>query len=319
MTDNGPLLRLENVYKRYSLPGSRTLRAVNGVDLEIRAGECLSIVGESGSGKSTLVRMAARVEPVTEGRILFSGEPVEHLQGAGLRGLRRKIQVIFQDPISVFSPRMKIGEFLREPLVNYGIVSRKEAGKAAVYLLETVGLDSGYIGRYPHELSGGELQRVAIVRAMAVDPLLLICDEPTSALDVTIQERVIELLNKLRRDSGAAMMFISHDLALVSGFSDRIAVMFLGYLVESFPGASLGQGAKHPYTQALLRSVFTIGQDRGDEIEVLRGETPSPTEPIAGCPFASRCPYSGELCEKEKPPLREVGPGHYAACFFIGG
>jgi len=311
-----PLLKVTDVHKRFNLPGNQILRAVNGVSLELSAGECLAIVGESGCGKSTLTRLIARVEPVSEGDIYFAGESVKGLRGEQLRALRRKMQIIFQDPISEFSPRMKIGEFLREPFLNYGIFSKKDAAEKALSLLESVDLSGDFIDRYPHQLSGGELQRVAIARATALDPLLLICDEPTSALDVSIQERIIDLLGDLRISSDIAMLFISHDLTLVSQFSDRIAVMYLGYILEQFPSRALS-GARHPYTKALYQSTFRIDGERGNEIEALGGETPSAIELPAGCPFYLRCPVSDDVCNQSLPPLRELAPGRLVRCFQV--
>ncbi|MCL1805205.1 MAG: ABC transporter ATP-binding protein [Clostridiales bacterium] len=309
-----PLLKLTNVHKRFYLPGRQILRAVNGVSLELAAGECLAIVGESGCGKSTLARLIARVEPVSEGEIHFAGEPIMGLRGDSLRALRRKMQIIFQDPISEFSPRMKIGEFLREPFLNFSLLSKKDAGEKALSLLASVDLSESFAQRYPHQLSGGELQRVAIARAIALDPLLLICDEPTSALDVSIQERIVRLLGDLRQSSDISLLFISHDLTLVSQLSDRIAVMYLGYVLEQFPSPMLVGGARHPYTKALYASTFRVEAERGQGIEVLGGETPSAIDLPAGCPFRLRCPEAEPACGQSVPPLREISPGHFAAC-----
>ena len=309
-----PLLQVEDVYKEFLLPDKRVLHAVNGVSLRLDAGECLAVVGESGCGKSTLARMIARAETVTKGSVRFGGEPIERLGGEPLRQLRRKMQIIFQDPAGAFSPRMKIGVFLREPFVNYHILPRKEADDRARDLLKSVGLPEDFAGRYPHQLSGGELQRVAIVRAMALHPSLLICDEPTSALDVTIQRHIVALLSAMRREYGVSLLFISHDLALVSSFSERVVVMYLGRVVESLPGARLNGEATHPYTKALLQSVFTMEKDRRDPIRIPDGEAPDPIDMPAGCPFCPRCPVSEQRCREETPPLREIAPGHMTAC-----
>jgi oligopeptide/dipeptide ABC transporter ATP-binding protein len=311
---DGTLLRLDNVYKHFHLPGNQILWAVNGVSFKLNAGECLAVVGESGCGKSTLARMIARVEPISEGTIYFDKESINLFRGRELRALRRKMQIIFQDPISVFSPRMKIGEFLREPFINYGILSKKGAREKAREILEDVGLSADYLERFPHQLSGGELQRVAITRAMALNPLLLICDEPTSALDVSIQKRIIDLLYNLRLDSGVAMLFISHDLAVVNHFSDRIMVMYLGYVMEEMPSSHLSSVARHPYTKALLQAAFSITKERDKMIVPLSGETPSAINLPPGCPFRQRCTAAKELCSQDIPPLREVGPGHFVAC-----
>ena len=315
---NETLLQIQDIHKRFELPGKKILYAVNGVNLELRTGECLAIVGESGCGKSTLARMIARVEPITRGTVRFEGKSIESLRGEPLRQLRRKMQIIFQEPSLAFSPRMRIGEFLREPFVNYHIHAKKEANEKARQLLYSVELPEEFMRRYPHQLSGGELQRVAIARAMALNPMLLICDEPTSALDVSIQQRIIALLGSMRREYGVSMLFISHDLALVSSFSERIAVMYLGYILESMPAKQLNFEARHPYTQALLQSIFYMGKERGEEIHELEGEPPNPIELPLGCPFSQRCPVADEYCCQNAPQLLEVAPGHLVACHKYG-
>jgi len=314
-----PLLALSDVHKHYYLPKKQVLRAVNGVSLELSAGECLAVVGESGCGKSTLARMVAGVEPATTGEILFEGRSVKGLKGESLRELRRKTQMIFQDPISIFSPRMRIGEFLREPYLNYRIASKKEAAEKALFLLESVELSGDFLSRYPHELSGGELQRVAIARALALSPPLLICDEPTSALDVSIQERIVGLLEAYLRRRDIAMLFISHDLALVSHFCDRILVMYLGYVMEEFPRAMLNGGTRHPYTKGLIDSVFSVDMEQGKEIEGISGETPSAIDLPPGCPYGPRCPQASAVCGQDVPVLKEVAPGHKVACVLADG
>ena len=312
-----PLLQVQNVYKEYPLPGKRVLHAVNGVSLNIGAGECLAVVGESGCGKSTLARMITRVEPVTKGRVCFQGIAIETLRGEALRQLRKQMQMIFQNPSAAFSPRMKIGSYLREPFINHHLLSRKDAGDKTRQLLRSVGLPEDYVNRYPHQLSGGELQRVAIIRAMALQPLLLICDEPTSSLDVSIQQRIIALLDHMRQEYSVSILFISHDLALVNHFSERIVVMYLGFIVESMPSVRLGREAKHPYTRALLQAVFQQGKNRNEKIHVLDGEPPNPIDLSPGCPFRPRCPHPQEQCREIMPLLREIAPGHQAACHVV--
>ena len=311
---NSPLLQVQEVHKRFILPGKRVLRAVNGVSLALGAGECLAVVGESGCGKSTLARMIALIEPASAGAIRFAGDPIESLRGEPLRQLRRKIQIIFQDPSSSFSPRMRIGAYLCEPYINYERLPKKEAEGEARRLLASVGLPEDFVSRYPHQLSGGEQQRVVIARAMALNPLLLICDEPTSALDVSIQKHIMALLDRIRRTHEVSMLFISHDLTLVSGFSERIVVMYLGYILESLPGAGLGEHAAHPYTRALLQSVFHMDKKQNEEIAALEGEPTDPMDLPPGCPFCPRCDQAGDRCLQEMPPLREVAPGHKIAC-----
>ena len=313
-----PLLQVQDVYKEFPLPGKQVLHAVNGVSLRLDAGECLAVVGESGCGKSTLARMIARVETVTRGTICFQGTPIETLGGEALRQLRKSVQIIFQDPAGAFSPRMKIGSFLREPFVNYHILPRRDIGERIRSLLNSVDLPEDFADRYPHQLSGGELQRVAIARAMSLHPALLICDEPTSALDVSIQQHIVALLSHLRREYSVSMLFISHDLALINRFSDRVAVMYLGHIVESLPGADLVAAAKHPYTGALLQAIFHLEKDRRKAIRVPDGEPPDPIDLPVGCPFCPRCPVSEQRCREEAPPLREIAPGHTAACHLVG-
>ena len=252
------VLELEQVVKKYPVFGGE-LTAVNGVSITVRQGETVAIVGESGCGKSTLVRMTAGIEPVTEGRIRVLGKevssPGKQLSRQEWQKLRREVQLVLQNPSGAVSPRMRIGRFMREPFVNWHLCSREQMDSKIEALLERVELDTTVLGKFPHQLSGGELQRVVIARALAVSPSLLICDEPTSALDVSVQAQVIDLLERLRREQGMAMLFISHDLALMGNFADRIVVMYLGNIVEELPASQLRQ-AVHPYTKALLDAVF---------------------------------------------------------------
>jgi oligopeptide/dipeptide ABC transporter ATP-binding protein len=308
------ILRVESVSKRFLLPGNRALRAVNEVSLELYPRECLSIVGESGCGKSTLAKMITMVTPVSDGKIFFQGIPIEHSKGEALRQIRRKMQIIFQDPMSAFSPRMRIGDFLCEPFINYRIMGKRDAIQHARALLSSVELPVSFIGRYPHQLSGGELQRVAIARAMALNPLVLVCDEPTSALDVSIQEQIIGLLDGLRREHGVSILFISHDLALVHNFSDRVMVMYLGHVLEIMKSSELADKAAHPYTRALLRATLGLDKNRDVKIETLKGDPPSPVDLPPGCPFSSRCSIAGDICHYELPPLLRQEEGHCVAC-----
>ena len=258
--------------------------------------------------------MIARIEPVTQGTIRFDGDTIDSLAGEQLRLLGQKMQIIFQEPLTSFSPRMKIGTFLQEPFINYNNLSKKEASNKAAQLLESVELPVDYINRYPHQLSGGEQQRVVIARAIALNPLLLICDEPSSALDVSIQKRVLDMLDNMRRKNNIAMLFISHDLALVSAYCDWIVVMYLGHILESAPAKTFSREAEHPYTQMLLQSVFHMSKEQGEPIPLLEGEPPSPTIITHGCPFSSRCSYTEERCIHVTPALHEITPGHMVAC-----
>lgn len=314
MDNEKELLRLEDVRKEYGLKSGGSLKAVNGVTLSIAKGECVAVVGESGCGKSTLAKLAARIEPPTSGRICFDGADITGIRGERLRGFRRQVQVIFQDPVSVFSPRMKIGSFLMEPWINFEKYSRREAKRQALYALERVGLDPSFFSKLPHQLSGGELQRVAIARAIALHPELLICDEATSALDVSVQKQILELLQEHQAEAGCAFLFISHDLALAERFGNRVAVMYLGEVVEILEGGALKAQAAHPYTTALLESVFSIHDSQGKSIPILPGEPPSPIHLPEGCAFCARCRYAGEICRREKPKLQAVGALHQVAC-----
>ena len=261
--------------------------------------------------------MLARVDPLTKGTISFMDEDIGTLRGDPLRQLRRKIQLIFQNPYGAFNPRMKIGAFLREPFINYHIISRKEMTEKTELLLESVGLSGDLASRYPHQLSGGELQRVAIARAMSLNPLLLICDEPTSALDVSIQRHITDLLQQIRLRSGVSMIFISHDLALIGNICEHVAVMYSGQIVESLPGAHLYRDARHPYTRLLLQSIIRLEEKLDEVIMIPGGESPNHIDLPQGCPFRPRCPVSVTQCKQNKPPMREISPGHCVACYAV--
>ena len=292
--------------------GIRELHAVRSVSLSVQRGEAVAVVGESGCGKSTLARMAAGILPVSGGKVWLLGQETGNFSRSQWRECWKVVQMVFQNPSGIISPRMKIGTFLREPFRNFFLCPRQETGGQVSRLLEKVGLDDSFLHKYPHQLSGGELQRVAIARALAVHPALLICDEPTSALDAAIQAQIIGLLQKLRQEENIAVLFISHDLALVQHFADRILVMYLGEVVEELPADGL-KDALHPYTRALIGSVFRL--DSRAEIRPLEGEPPSPFDLPEGCPFYSRCPVRQERCAREHPQLTLCGERHRAACF----
>lgn len=312
-----PVLQLKQLNKSYRLKDGRTLRSVRDMDLFINRGECLAVVGESGCGKSTLARLILHLEPPDSGKIFYNGVQVNHLKKHDFQEYRRQVQMVFQDPAGVFSPRMKIGRFLMEPWLNYEKKSRREAKEMAVYALKRFGLPESYIEKYPHQLSGGELQRVAIARAIAIHPQLLICDEATSALDVSVQKQVIGLLREHQKEAGISILFISHDLALAENLGDRIAVMYLGEIVELMGGRHLRLNAKHPYTQALLNSVFSLHDEPNAEISTLDGEPPDPADEYPGCTFCQRCSRAEPECSRKRPQLMEVEPGHWAACFAL--
>lgn len=317
MQDKKLLLEIEHVDKLFPVK-KRQLHAVSDVSFTLCRGESLGLLGESGCGKSTLARMIAGSLPVSSGSMKLNGIDYSALKGREKRAFRRNIQMVFQDPLSSFSPRMKIGTYLCEPRINYDKVSKETAMKEAAELLGQVGLPEEFLSRYPHELSGGQLQRVAIARAIAISPDLLICDEATGALDVSIQNQIAQLLVKLVEERDIGMLFIGHDPALVRSVTQRIAVMYLGRVVEMIDSEVLETDCVHPYTKALLGAIFDVYCSQEEDIDLLQGEPPSPLSLQEGCPFAQRCPIASELCRRQVPPLREAGAeGHMAACFNV--
>jgi len=322
MTD-APLLEVRQLVKEFHvrtglLGGTAgVIRAVDGVSFTIRRGETLGLVGESGCGKTTTGRCILQLERPTSGAILFEGQDLTALDETALRAFRRRIQVIFQDPYSSLNPRMTVGQILAEPLAVHGIVPDRHARAARVQdLLRHVGLLPQHAHRYPHQLSGGQRQRVGIARALAMEPALIICDEPVSALDVSIQAQIINLLEDLQAEFGLTYLFIAHDLSVVRHISDRVAVMYLGRIVELADRKSLYDEPLHPYTRALLSAVPIPDPEleASRERTVLRGEVPSPLHPPSGCVFHPRCPVAVARCRDEVPELREIKPGHWAAC-----
>jgi oligopeptide transport system ATP-binding protein len=323
MTDDAPLLEVRNLVKHFHVGGGLfsgapgVVRAVDGVSFAIRRGETLGLVGESGCGKTTTGRCILQLERPTSGEIVFEGQDLTKLDGAALRRARRRIQVIFQDPYSSLNPRMTIGQILAEPLAVHGIVPEGAARAARVgELLRHVGLLPQHAGRFPHQLSGGQRQRVGVARALAMEPTLIVCDEPVSALDVSIQAQIVNLLEDLQRELGLTYLFIAHDLSVVRHISDRVVVMYLGKIVEITDRQALYEDPLHPYTKALLSAVPIPDPEveaRREHI-VLGGEVPSPLNPPTGCVFHPRCPVAVDRCRDEVPELREIKPGHRAAC-----
>ena len=318
-----PILEVRHLVKHFALgggllgKGQGVVRAVDDVSFAIPSGGTLGLVGESGCGKTTTGRAILQLDRPTSGQVLFEGRDLATLDEAGLRSMRRRMQVIFQDPYSSLNPRMTVGQMIAEPLAVHRIVRDAGARAARVrQLLERVGLLPQHAARYPHELSGGQRQRVGIARALAMEPSLIVCDEPVSALDVSIQAQIINLLEDLQRELGLTYLFIAHDLAVVRHISDRIAVMYLGKIVEIAERRELYENPQHPYTKALLAAVPIPDPEveAARERVVLGGEVPSPLNPPPGCVFHPRCPIAVERCSREVPALREVRPGQWAAC-----
>jgi oligopeptide transport system ATP-binding protein len=300
-------------------PVRRVIKAVDGVTIDIYAGETLGLVGESGCGKSTLGRAILRLTEPTSGNVLYRGKDLAHLSGRALRQQRRHLQIIFQDPYASLNPRMTVGQIVGEPLYTFGLAQGREAEKRVQELLETVGLSKRFIKRYPHEFSGGQRQRIGIARALAVDPVFIVADEPISALDVSIQAQIMNLLERLQHEKNLTYLFISHDLRAIRHVSDRVAVMYLGKLVEIADANKIHFEPLMPYTKALISAVPVPDP----EVEatrqriVLTGDVPSPINPPSGCRFHTRCPYAVEACKEVVPALAEIKPNHFAACIRI--
>jgi oligopeptide transport system ATP-binding protein len=318
-----PLLAVRNLTKAFPIRGGffkrqvGSVHAVDGVDFHVDPGETFGLVGESGCGKSTTGRCVLRLIEPSGGEIRFQGKDVLSLSGEKLRALRRDIQIIFQDPYASLNPRMTIGAIIGEALTIHNLTkTRAQYEERIVHLLETVGLQAGHITRYPHEFSGGQRQRIGIARALAVEPKLIICDEPVSALDVSIQAQVINLLEDLQQKFGIAYLFVAHDLSVVEHISRRVAVMYLGRIVETAAARQLYSSPKHPYTEALLSAVPIPDPSVKRKRIRLKGEVPSPINPPSGCHFHTRCPIAQDICSREVPPLKESAPGQLVACHF---
>lgn len=317
------LLQIEELCVHYPVRQGRfmrgragVVRAVDGVSLEVQPGEVLGLVGESGCGKTTLARAVVRLAPITKGRVLFDGVDLGGLRPAALRAIRPRLQMIFQDPYASLNPRMTVYDTLVEPLLAHRLVTRGEAGAAVNALMERVGLARRFVRKYPHEFSGGQRQRIAIARALAPQPALLLADEPVSALDVSVQAQILNLLSELCRDSGLTLVLVSHDLAVVRYLASRVAVMYLGRIVEEGPAADVLAAPSHPYTRILLAAALVPDPDRqaAKLRTALRGEPPSPLNPPSGCPFHPRCPHAVPRCAVETPLLEPVREDWRSGC-----
>lgn len=308
------VLEISHIVKQFLVPDGRSLTACDDVSLTLYKGETLGIVGESGCGKSTLVKTVMQLYAPTAGAIYHRGVDITKLKGEAARQNRQHIQMVFQDPMQAFNPKMKIQDIICEPLRNFAIIKRNQVKEKAKELLRIVELSEEFAERYPGNMSGGQRQRIAIARALALEPEILVCDEATSALDVSVQERVVKLLVKIQKEKQLSIIFICHDLALVSKLCHRVAVMYLGNVVEILSGDAILE-AKHPYTKALLRSVFSLKCK--EEIQLLDGEVPSPLDLPQGCPFQDRCVECRGICRQEKPVLKLNSDGHSIACHLI--
>jgi len=310
-----PILELKRVCKTFGAGTSHEVPAVRNVSLRVMPGESVGIVGESGCGKSTVARMVTKLTGVTSGEIWFDGEDITRLQEKDWRNIYRKIQMVFQDPYSVFSPRMRVGTFLEEGLVYFGICGRQEARQEARRLMQLVELPPELTERLPHQLSGGQLQRVVIARAISIRPKLVFLDEATSALDVSVQKQVLKLLVRLQKELRLTYVFIGHDLAVVRSICDRIAVMYAGQVVEVFDSEDLGENTGHPYTQKLLGSVFSVHDRNTKEIRLETLSMEDSGYEKEGCVYQRRCPWVTEQCRREVPPMEDCGRPHRIACW----
>ena len=317
---DGELVSVRALFKHFPVAGSAdVVRAVDGVTFEIFRGETLGLVGESGCGKSTVGRCLLRLIEPTGGRVEFEGRDVLATSGGELRRLRREMQIIFQDPYASLNPRMRVRDIVSEPLVIHGIGNKAERRERVAELLRKVGLDPDYMNRYPHEFSGGQRQRIGIARALALNPKLIVADEPVSALDVSVQAQVVNLLEDLQQEFSLTYLFISHGLAVVEHISDRVAVMYLGRIVEVAPAEELYRNPLHPYTRALLSAIPVPDPTRKRDRIVLKGDVPTPINPPSGCRFHTRCPDAIPDCARIDPDLRQLAPNHTVACIRAPG
>jgi len=318
---NAPLLEVNDLKKHFRVGGGflgRTravVYAVDGVSFEIARGETLSLVGESGCGKSTVGRAILRLFDITAGQVVLDGQRIDRLSPGRVRSMRRRVQVVFQDPFSSLNPRMRVRDILAEPIRNFGLAkSAAELEAKVAALMDTVRLPRDALGRRPHEFSGGQRQRIGIARALAAEPELIVCDEAVSALDVSVKAQIVNLLQDLQRQFGLALLFISHDLAIVEHMTHRVAVMYLGKIVEMAPRQQIFTAPRHPYTKALLSAVPVPEPGAIRNPIILKGDVPSPINPPSGCRFHTRCPYVFDRCRTEEPELKSIEDGQWVAC-----
>ena len=325
MATNNVLLSVDNLVKHFPITQGiifqkqvAAVHAVDDVSFEIRRGETLGLVGESGCGKSTTGRTILQLYRPTSGSVVFDGVDLVALRGEDLRKMRRKMQMIFQDPYASLNPRMSVGEIVGEPLAVHKVANQKEINERVEHLLELVGLNPAFANRYPHEFSGGQRQRIGVARALSLQPSFIICDEPISALDVSIQAQVVNLLEDLQGQFNLTYLFVAHDLSMVRHISDRVAVMYLGVIVELASRNDVYNKPLHPYTQALLSAVPIPDPvaDAKRELVILKGDVPSPVNPPSGCRFRTRCPIAESICAETRPEFRETQPDHFVACHF---
>lgn len=321
MTAPQPLLQVWDLKKHYPLRGGwlggtkAVVHAVDGISFDIARGETLALVGESGCGKSTVGKAVLRLFDITAGQITLDGARIDDLSAGKLRPLRKRLQVVFQDPFSSLNPRMSVREIIAEPIRNFGLAaSEADLDKQIAALLDRVSLPKDAAKRWPHEFSGGQRQRIGIARALASQPDLIICDEAVSALDVSVKAQIVNLLDELQKELGLALLFISHDLAVVEHMTHRVAVMYLGKIVEMAPKRQIFAAPRHPYTRALLSAVPVPEPGAARKRMILKGDVPSPINPPSGCRFHKRCPYAFDRCTTEEPQLRRFAEGHTAAC-----
>lgn len=317
------LLEVKNLKKHYSASKSlfgktnETLKAVDGVSFTIHKGDVFGLVGESGSGKSTIGKTILRLHDKTGGEVTYKGKDVFALSKRELRKLRVQTQLVFQDPFSSLNPRVRVGEAIGEPMLEHGLATKKDVRQKVLQVLEMCGLSPYHIDRYPHEFSGGQRQRIVIARAMALNPEFIVMDEPVAALDVSIQAQIINLFSDLRKQHGLSYLFISHDLSVVEHLCTKIAIMYLGNIVEVAEKEELFDNPLHPYTKALLSAVPIPDPRVKRERIILKGDIPSPVDPPSGCKFRTRCPMATDLCAKKIPEFRDIGNGHFAACHYV--